>query len=177
MWNHVTLDGFFEGPKSWEIDWLQSAFDDELEELSRAQLVSADMLLFGRVTYQGMAAYWPTATGAIAELMNDIPKTVFSRTLDHVEWKNARLVTHDPADEVARLKQTPGKNIFIFGSADLCATLIGHRLIDEFRVCVHPLILGRGNPLFKANPDRTKLALVEAKPLRFGGVVLRYRPA
>ena len=176
MWNLVTLDGYFEGPKSWEIDWHESVWGDELERLSIEQARSADTLLFGRVTYEGMAAFWPSQKGEIADFMNSVPKVVFSRTLEKAEWNNARLVKGDAAEEVARLKQQPGKDILIFGSANLSAALTGHRLIDEYRLCVTPLLLGRGNPLFKANPDRMRLRLVEARPLKSGGVILRYEP-
>ena len=88
MWNLVTLDGFFEGPKSWELDWHEYVWGEELEQFSIEQLKSADMLLFGRVTYQGMAGYWPSAKGEIADFMNDIQKVVFSRTLEKAEWNN-----------------------------------------------------------------------------------------
>jgi len=93
MWNMVTIDGFFEGPKSWDIDWHEYAWGDELERLSIEQSKSVGMLLFGRVTYQGMATYWSSATGEIADFMNSIPKVVFLRTLERAEWNNTRLVS------------------------------------------------------------------------------------
>src|SRR5712692_2252292 len=114
MWNMVTLDGFFEGPKSWEIDWHEYVWGEELEQLSLQQLKSVGLLMFGRVTYQGMAAYWSSATGEIAELMNNIPKIVFSRTLERADWRNTRLVKGSAEEEVARLKQESGKDVFIF---------------------------------------------------------------
>ena len=106
MWNLVTLDGFFEGPKSWDLDWHQYAWGDELEKLSLEQLKSADALLFGRVTYQGMASYWPTAKGEsheIADLMNGIPKIVFSTTLEKADWNNTKLVKENAEMEVPKL--------------------------------------------------------------------------
>jgi dihydrofolate reductase len=169
MWNMVTLDGFFEGTKSWEIDW--HVWGDDLEQLSLEQLRSADMLLFGRVTYQGMAGYWPSETGDVAEFMNNIPKVVFSRT-----WNNSRLVKSDAAEEVARLKQEPGKDMFIFGSADLTSTLLNKGLIDEYRLGLNPILLGGGNPLFKPMPNRMPMKLIEARPMKSGCVILRYRP-
>lgn len=105
MWNLVSLDGYFEGPKSWEIDWHEYVWGDELEQLSIEQTRSTGMLLFGRVTYQGMAAYWPSEKGAIADFMNTIPKVVLSRTLEKVEWNNTRLVKEHAEQEVAQLKQ------------------------------------------------------------------------
>jgi dihydrofolate reductase len=135
------------------------------------------MLLFGRVTYQGMAAYWSSATGETADFMNNVPKVVFSRTLERAEWNNTRLVKANAEEEVAQLKQQPGKELFIFGSANLSAALMRHGLIDEYRLGLNPLILGGGNPLFKPSPDRMKLKLMEARPLKSGVVILRYQPA
>jgi dihydrofolate reductase len=177
MWNMVTLDGFFEGPKSWDIDWHEYVWGEELEQFAIEQSKSIGMLLFGRVTYQGMAAYWVSATGEIADFMNSVPKVVFSRTLERVDWSNTRLVTENAEEEVTRLKQQPGKDLFIFGSANLSSTLIRHGLIDEYRLGLNPLALGGGNPLFKPSPDRLRLRLLEATPLKSGVVLLRYQPA
>ena len=176
IWNLVSLDGFFEGPKSWELDWHEDVWGEELERLSIEQLKTADMLLFGRLTFQGMASHWPSATGEVADIMNSIPKVVFSRTLDTPEWANTRLVKEDAQDEVAKLKQQPGKDLFIFGSADLSSTLMRHDLIDEYRLGLTPVVLGGGNPLFKPRPDRLRMRLLEARPLKSGCVILRYEP-
>lgn len=176
MWNMVTLDGFFEGPKSWDIDWHEYAWGDELEQLSIEQSKAVGMLLFGRLTYQGMAAYWSSATGEIADFMNSVPKVVFSRTIEKAEWNNTRLVKGSAEEEVARLKQQTGKDLFIFGSANLSSTLTEHGLIDEYRLGLNPIVLGSGNPLFKASSDRIKMKLVEARPLKSGCVILRYQP-
>ncbi len=176
MWNMVTLDGYFEGAKSWEIDWHEYVWGEELEQLSIEQSRSAGMLLFGRVTYQGMAGYWSSQKGDIADFMNNVPKIVFSRTLERAEWNNTRLVKENAEQEVAKLKQQPGKDLFIFGSANLSSTLVQHRLIDEYRLGVNPVILGAGNPLFKASPNRMKMKLLEARPLKSGCVILRYQP-
>jgi len=177
MWNMMTLDGFFEGPKSWDIDWHEYVWGEELEQLSIEQLKSTGALLFGRVTYQGMAGYWTSATGEVADFMNNLPKVVFSRTLDRADWHNTRLVKGNAEEEVPKLKQQPGKDMFIFGSANLSATLARHGLIDEYRLALNPLVLGGGNPLFKTGPDRLKLRLLEARPLKSGVVILRYQPA
>lgn len=176
MWNLVTLDGYFEGPKSWDIDWFDSVWGDELERYSLEQLSFADTLIFGRVTYEGMAGYWSTATGAIADFMNSVSKIVFSRTLENATWNNTRLVKEGVGEEVARLKQQPGKDMFVFGSADLSATLMRQGLFDEYRLCITPVVLGGGNPLFKSSADRLKLELLDARPLKSGGVIIRYRP-
>lgn len=177
MWNMVTLDGYFEGRKSWEIDWHEDVWGDELERFSLDQAKDVGMLLFGRVTYEGMAAYWTTATGEIADFMNSVRKIVFSRTLEKADWNNTRLVRGNAEDEVAKLKQEPGKDLYIFGSADLSASLARRGLIDEYRLGLNPLVLGGGNPLFKPEPERMKLRLLEARPLASGVVILRYQRA
>jgi dihydrofolate reductase len=174
MWNLVSLDGFFEGAKSWDLGWHDSVWGEELERLSIDQLNSADTLLFGRATYEGMASYWPSAKGEVADLMNQIRKVVFSRTLEKASWNNTRLVHGDAEEEVAKLKKQPGKDLLIFGSANLSTTLIRHRLIDEYRLCLAPIVLGRGTPLFKASSETMKLKLLETRPLKSGGVILRY---
>ena len=177
MWNMVTLDGFFEGPKPWEIDWHELVWGEELEQMSIEQIGSADLLLFGRRTYEGMAQYWPTATEQVADIMNSISKVVFSGTLDKADWNNTRLVKSKAEEEVARLKQQPGRDMLIFGSADLSASLMRHGLIDEFRLGVVPVVLGGGNPLFKPIPDRLPMKLLEVRPLKSGCVILRYEPS
>ena len=174
MWNLVTLDGFFEGPKRWDLDWHEYVWGDELERLSLEQLRSAEMLLFGRVTYEGMAGYWASAHGAVADLMNAIPKIVFSRTPGKADWASTRLVRGSAEQEVARLKQLPGKDLFIFGSASLCATLMQRGLIDEYRLALTPVVLGAGSPLFKPSPNKVRMKLVDARPLKSGCVILRY---
>jgi dihydrofolate reductase len=176
MWNMITLDGFFEGSDPWAIDWHEYGWGEELEQMSTTQLQSADMLLFGRKTFVGMAGYWSTQAGEIADFMNSIPKVVFSHTLESADWKNARLVTTDAAAEVARLKQEPGKDLFIFGSADLSASLMDKGLIDEYRIGLNPIVLGGGNPLFKPLDHRVPMTLLEARALKTGCVILRYEP-
>src|SRR5271170_7931076 len=105
MWNLITLDGFFDGAQNWALDWHQYVCGEELEQFAIEQLRSAGMLLFGRVTYEGMAAYWQSAQGEVAVFMNNLPKVVFSRTLDWAEWKNTKLVKGDVASEVRELKR------------------------------------------------------------------------
>lgn len=176
--NMLTLDGLIEGPNR-EIDW--HLVDREVEE-SFALEAEYDMLLFGRVTYELMAGYWPTPAGIqddplVAATMNRLPKVVFSRTLERVDWENSRLVKSDPAAEVARLKALPGKSMAIFGSANLSTTLIQHRLIDEFRLYFNPIILGRGNPAFPGLSERVPLQLIRSQVFKSGLVLLVYNPA
>jgi dihydrofolate reductase len=177
QWNLITLDGFFEGAKSWELDWMQSTFDDELEAFAIEQLRTSGMLLFGRTTYEGMAAYWQTATGTVAEFMNSLPKTVFSQTMQQADWANTKLVKEDPVGAVRELKKQVKGNIFVYGSGKLCATLLEAGLFDEVRLGLAPLVLGRGATLFGRNLSREKMKLLEARPMNNGYVILRYEPA
>ena len=180
MWNMVTLDGFFEGTKSWDLDWHNYVWGDDLEKFSLDQLKTAGMLLFGRITYQGMAAYWTTAQGEqgeVANLMNSLPKVAFSHTLERADWQNTTLVRENAEQAVVELKQQPGKDLFIFGSATLCSSLMQAGLIDEYRLGLNPLVLGGGTPLFKPGLAQWKMRLLEARPLKSGVALLRYEPA
>lgn len=176
MWNMVTLDGFFQGARPWDIDFHDTGWGDELQRFSNDQLSAADLLLFGRVTYEGMARYWSTATGETADHMNGIQKIVFSRTLASADWAHTRLVSTDAAEEVARLKQQPGKDILVFGSGELCASLMRAGLIDEVRIGLNPIALGEGTPLFKPGTGPAKMRLLQARPLETGCVLLFYAP-
>lgn len=171
----MTLDGFFEGTKKWDLDFHEYVWGDELEKLSLDQLAGADALVFGRVTYEGMAAHWTKATGPIADAMNAIPKVVCSRTLATADWNNTRVV-RDAGGEIATLRSEAGRDLYVFGSADLSATLMRRDLIDEYRLCVAPVVLGAGTPLFKPGIDRKRMTLREARPLKTGGALLFYEP-
>jgi dihydrofolate reductase len=173
MWNLMTLDGFVEGENR-DISWHLDVWGEELERLSIEQLKAADGLMFGRVTYELMANHWPSATGEVADFMNALPKYVFSRTLTKSSWNNTQMFGAGVPDTAARLKRESAKDIFLFGSADLAASLIPHRLIDEFRIAVNPIILGGGTPLFKPG-ERIKLKLLDSKALSTGIVILRYQ--
>jgi len=175
MWNLMTLDGMVAGPKG-DISWHEDVWGPELEQLSEAQLEEAGGLLFGRVTYELMAGYWPSANGIVADFMNSVPKYVASRTLSRLDWSNAHLLGPQLATEVDRLKREADKDLFLFGSADLATTLIAHDLIDEFRIAINPRVLGGGAPLFK--PGRgVKLKLIENRALSNGVLIARYVPA
>lgn len=175
-WNLITLDGFFNGAKDWELDWHQVVWGDELEAFSIEQLRTARMLLFGRITYEGMAAYWKTAHGEVAEFMNSLPKVVFSTTLAQADWNNTRLIRSNATEEVDRLKRETAGNIFVFGSGNLSATLTEAGLIDEFRLALVPVVLGRGVTLFGRDLTRRSLRLLEVRTLQSGCVILRYVP-
>jgi dihydrofolate reductase len=179
MFNLITLDGYFEGTNKWDIAWHQ--VDDEFNEFSIDQLNKAGGLIFGRITYQGMANYWPTSNAIrddpkVAGLMNSIPKYVFSNTLEKADWNNTQIMKGDAVVELNKLRQQNGKDLFIFGSADLSSTFTKNNLIDEYRIIVNPIVLGAGNPLFKNNGDMLKLKLLSMKPFRNGNVLLYYQP-
>jgi dihydrofolate reductase len=173
-----TLDGYYEGPNR-EFDWPN--VDDEFYAFSVEQMRATDMLLFGRVTYEFMADYWPTEAAkeddpAVAERMNAIPKIVFSSQLERAEWNNSRLVRGDVADEIAELKRQPGKDLGIFGSLDFTKSLIEMGLLDELRVMVHPIVLGDGHSLLRGVRERVPLRLLDSRVFESGNVLLRYEP-
>src|SRR5512133_4323969 len=131
MWNIITLDGYFEGNQNWDLTFHNVVWGQELEKLSVEQLHSADCLVFGRVTYEGMAAYWTKEEGDIADLMNGIPKLVFSKTLKSADWNNTTLISENASDEIKKLKVKDGKDLFVFGSANLSQTFIPDDLLDK----------------------------------------------
>ena len=172
-WDMLSLDGFFAAPGG-HLDWF--VFEDELDRYIKESQLATDTLLFGRATYEGMAAYWTTAEGDIADFMNGVTKYVFSRTLDRADWNKTTLVKGDAAETVRRLKEESGKDIFVFGSADFTATLMRDKLIDEYRIGLNPVILGKGIPLFKEGIERVRLRLTMTTPLKSGVVILHYEP-
>lgn len=180
LFNMVTLDGFFEGPNRGEIGWHN--VDEEFNNFAIDQLNATGLLLFGRVTYEGMASYWPTPAAIkddpeVAEKMNSIPKIVFSKKLERADWSNTKLIKSNVVEEVSKLKEQPGKDIAIFGSADLASTFTQHGLIDEYRIIVNPVVLGKGTPLFSEIKNRLSLNLLKTKSFKSGNVLLCYTPA
>lgn len=174
----TSLDGYYEGPNH-DISWHN--VDAEFNEFAIQQTGEVGTLLFGRKTYEGMASYWPTEAAkrddpVVAGLMNNLPKVVFSRTLDKVSWNNSRLVKENIEEEVSNLKQQAGKDIAIYGSSDLAVTLTHMGLVDEYRIMVVPVALGDGKPLFIGLDGRIKLELVSTRVFRSGNVLLTYRP-
>ena len=174
MWNLMTLDGFVEGPNR-DISWHSDGWGEEMDKLSVEQCKAAGGLMFGRVTYELMASHWPNAKSEVAGFMNALPKYVFSRTLKTSAWNNTQMFSADVSGTVMRLKRESGKDIFLFGSADLAKSLIPPGLIDEFRIAVNPILLGGGSPLFKPG-ERVKLKLIDSRPLSTGIVIQRYEP-
>jgi dihydrofolate reductase len=177
--NFMTLDGFFAGPDG-DLDWF--VWDGEIAEYMKQQFDAIDTILFGRVTYQLMEGYWPTASPpeedpVIIEAMNTLPKVVFSTTLEKVEWHNSRLVRNNIAEEIAKMKQAPGKDMVIFGSGTIVSALTRSGMIDEYRIFVNPVVLGSGKPMLTGLNERLKMKLLSTRTFQCGVVLLRYVPA
>lgn len=179
----VSLDGYIEGPDR-DIDWHQ--VDDELHQHFNDTLRQMGGFLEGRVTYELMAVYWPTAdadpdapapVAEFAGIWRDMPKIVYSRTLREAEaeW-NTTVVRDVVPEEVLALKAQPGGDLGL-GGADLAAAFLRHDLVDEFKVYVHPVLLGRGKPLFPVSDTRIPLRLTESRTFGNGVVLLRYERA
>jgi dihydrofolate reductase len=166
---YVSLDGVVEDPA-----WSGPFWDDQLSGLQAQYLFQSDALVLGRVTYEGFAAAWPSmeGTGEFGEKMNSMPKFVASGTLDSGEW-NAQIIRGDVADEIATLKAQPGNDLLIYGSGDLVDELTRARLIDEYRLMVHPVVVGTGKRLFNG-VDTTTLRLSETVTTSTGVIVSTY---
>ena len=174
----VSIDGHFEGPNR-EIDWHH--VDEELHQHFNDWLGVAGVYLEGRVTWELMASVWPTADQdpeapptmlEFSRIWVDMPKLVYSRTLEHADW-NTTIVREVVPDEIRALKAEPGGDL-VLGGADLMTTFLRHDLIDEFRIYVHPVVLGRGRPLFPVSDTKLDLQLAETRTFGNGVVLLRY---
>lgn len=175
----VTLDGYFEGDEPWQIEWHN--VDEEFNEFAIKQLDASDILIFGRATYIGMAQYWPTEEAAkddqeVASRMNSMPKIVVSRTLDEPApaWSNTRLVKD--VNQLRELKAESGKDMLVLGSSVLTTSLIEGKLLDELRIIVNPLILGKGHALSGTAAKRMPLRLLDVRRFDHGNVLLTYEP-
>jgi dihydrofolate reductase len=177
--NMVTLDGFFEG-RNHDIGWHN--VDDEFNQFAIEQARTVSAILFGRVTYELMASYWPTPAAQlddpiVANLMNTLPKVVFSRTLQKAEWNNTRLIKSNIAEEVLKMKQEQGHDLAVFGSANLLSSLMQLNLVDEHRLMINPVLIGSGTPLFRNVKGRLNLKLVKTRTFGSGNILLYYQPA
>jgi len=176
MWNVITLDGFFEGSKPWDLDFHQTVWGDELEAFTMEQLQTADAVIYGAKTYQGMADYWTSpdqAEDVKTEGVNSIKKYVCSTTLKNADWQNTSIIK-DAVAEIPKLKENGDGNLFVFGSGKLSESLMKANLFDEYRLCVAPVFLGKGRRLFNDGLPYQKLKLLESRPLQSGGVILMY---
>jgi dihydrofolate reductase len=169
----VSVDGYFDGPDH-ELDWF--VVDDEFLGYVNTMLESIDGILLGRTTYEHFAAHWPDSIQDEAEAMNALPKFVASRTLTDATWSNTTIIADDVPATVARMKQEPGKDLALLGSADLATTLAEHGLIDEYRFFVSPVLLGRGRRFLDGLPGRLPLALQETRVSGSGVVAQYYTP-
>jgi dihydrofolate reductase len=173
----ASADGYHAGPGE-ALDWHN--VDQEFSKFALSQLREAGTLVFGRVTYEGMAAFWPTPAAElsdpdIAKALNSTPKIVISRTLEQATWVGTQIISTDPEGQLARLKQQPGGDIVIMGSSALTVGLMQSGLVDELRIMVNPVILGQGRSLF-AGATKTSLELLETRQFASGNVLIRYRP-
>jgi dihydrofolate reductase len=174
----LSLDGVYEAPHQWHFPY----FNDEMGEAVQSQIDAADTMLLGRVTYQEFASYWPHQSNdevPLADHMNNTPKVVVSETLDSVdEWQNSTLIKGNVVEELTRLKQQPGKNIGVTGSGTLVASLLDAGLLDELRLLVHPIVVGKGKRLFATWEDQPRgLRLADAQTFSTGVLSLTYTPA
>ncbi len=173
----VSLDGVMGSPEEWAFSYS----NEEMEEANAAGMAASDAMLLGRVTYEGLASFWPNQPGGtpMVDYINSVPKYVVSRTLEEpLGWNNSTLIEGDEfAEEIAELKQQPGKDITIIGSGALVRSLLRDGLIDELRLMVHPIVLGGGKRLFEDGDNRKALDLVESRTFATGVLYLTYRPA
>jgi dihydrofolate reductase len=180
----ITLDGFITGPNG-EMDWMEEFFDEALANYESELQKTVDTVLFGGVTYQGFESYWPKVAldpasppGLVeyATQLNAMRKLVFSKTLSRVEWTNSTLVKEVVPEEITKLKQEPGRDMVIYGSANIVRTLTNLGLIDTYQLLVYPVVLGSGKPLWSDIRQPVKLSLVSTKTHPSGVVVLSYQP-
>ena len=179
VFNMVSLDGFFvdgQGDMSWahknDAEW--NAFVNE-------NASGNGVLVFGRITYELMASYWPTPMAlqnspVVAKGMNDMPKIVFSRTLDDASWSNTKLVKGDLAAEMRKLKKEPGPNMVILGSGSIVSQLAQQNLIDEYQIALSPIVLGHGRTMFEGVQEKLNLKLTKSRTFGNGTVFACYQP-
>ena len=179
VFNHVSLDGYFVDANG-DMRWAHKQ-DPEWNEFVKENSSGNGELVFGRITYELMASYWPTPLAmkndpALAERMNTLRKVVFSRTLDKPSWNNTKLVKGDLAAEMRKMKQESGEGMVILGSGAIVAQLASEDLIDEFQVIVNPIVLGKGRTMFEGIKDKLNLKLTKTRAFGNGNVLMSYQP-
>jgi dihydrofolate reductase len=181
VFNHVTLDGYFVDTKG-DMSWAHRKEDAEWSNFvaDNASAGAGGQMVFGRITYELMASYWPTPAAVkndpiVAEGMNSAQKFVFSRTLGTASWKNTKVVKGDLAAEVRKMKEDAGKDILIFGSGTIVSQLAQEGLIDEYRIIVNPLAIGKGRTMFEGIKDKMTLKLTNTRAFGNGNVLLTYQ--
>jgi dihydrofolate reductase len=181
VFNNVTLDGYFAGPNG-DFSWTHSGNDDaEFNAFVADNASGGGQLLFGRITYELMASYWPTPAAIkndpiVAVGINSMPKVVFSRTLDKASWSNTQLVKGDLASEVRRLKTESGPGMAILGSGSIVSQLAQAGLIDEYQIVVNPVVLGQGRTMFDGIKEQLNLKLTKTRNFSNGKTFLCYEP-
>ena len=178
----VSLDGVIEAPgggEDFEHAGWTFAIDrgEEGEQFKLDETLDAEALLLGRVTYAGFAAAWPSVEGEFGDKFNSMPKYVVSSTLEEAEWNNSSVLRGDVVEEVSKLRQAPGGDIVVHGSAQLVQTLLEHDLVDELRLMVFPVVLGSGKRLFADTGAKKRLRLTDSKTVGDGIAILIYEPA
>ncbi len=181
VFNHVSLDGYFTDAKG-DMSFARNAVPDaEWDAFVASNASGGGMLVFGRITYDLMVSFWPTPMAAesmpvVAERMNNLPKVVFSRTLDKASWNNTKLVKHDLTGEIRRMKQEAGEDMVIFGSGSIISQLAREGLIDEYQIVVNPVALGKGRTMFDGIKEKLSLKLTKSRAFGNGNVLLCYEP-
>jgi dihydrofolate reductase len=176
--NMVSLDGYLAGPGG-DLSW--HIMNDEFHSYAKAMLNDAGTLIFGRITYELMASYWPadhakTSDPIVAGKMNSLPKIVFSKTIERADWENTTLFNSEVEKNMRHLKEQPGKDIVILGSGTIVSALTQADLIDEYRIFISPVLLGSGTYQFRGHLNRKNLLLTDLKRLSNGLVMLCYQP-
>ena len=171
----VSIDGFVGGPKN-EADWIFVSMDEGAVEWTMNSIWQAGVHIMGSRTFHDMASYWPSSNEVYAAPMNEIPKVVFSRTLERADWPETRIARGDLRDEIEKLKREPGNDLIAYGGARLDQSLTRLGLVDEYRLMIQPAALGDGLPLFKDLPEPLQLELVEAETYSGGLAIHVYRP-
>lgn len=178
LFNFTTLNGFFKGPGG-DISWHKHG--EEESRYSEKALALDSTLLFGRITYEIMAGYWPTpeayeSSPVVAAGMNRSEKIVFSRTLKTAEWNNTRIISDNIVKEIKNMKRMQGKDMAILGSGSIAALLAEHGLIDRFQIMLDPVAIGNGTPIFSGINKPLQLKLIRSKTFKSGVVLLDYVP-
>ena len=180
VFNHISLDGYFVDSNN-QMSWAKTHIDDEWNSFVTENARGGGVLLFGRVTYQMMASFWPTEAALqsmpeVAKQMNSLPKVVFSRTMDHAGWNNTRLIKNNLIEEVRKMKQGTGEGMVIMGSGTIVAQLTEANLIDQYQVVINPVILGNGRTMFE-NVKTKELKLTKTRQFKNGNVFVSYENA
>lgn len=181
VFNHVSLDGYFVDANG-DMSWAKTDHQDpEWNSFVAENASGGGTLVFGRITYELMASFWPTPFAienlpVVAERMNNLPKVVFSRTLDEASWNNTKLLKGDLAAEIRQLKAAPGEGLAILGSGSIVSQLAPEGLIDTYQIVVNPIALGKGRTMFEGLKEKLNLKLAKTRAFGNGNVLLCYEP-